>query len=328
MMLVAVVMLLALSGLLRVSKIGLVVRAALTHRETVETLGHDVPSIFTLVFAIGTALAALAGVIGAPLFVIEPSMADTMGPIVFVVVVIGGLGSLVGALLASLLVGCLQTFAIGTNASLGSLAALGGASLPSAWASLSIAQIAPVLPYALLVAMLALSRGDLPANVATMRSRVLPWLLLVATLALPPVFAGQGWLLAYLAQTATIIVFALSFNLLLGDAGLLSFGHAVYSGLGAFAAAQVFNLHAVPLPLLPLVGRLAAALVGVVFGFISTRRAGTTYAMITLGLGELVAAGVSLAPGWFGGEGGVVIDRASAHAIGAWTSGPRVRRTH
>jgi branched-chain amino acid transport system permease protein len=155
MMLVAVTMLLGLAILLRVSKIGLIVRAALTHPETVETLGHDVPTIFTLVFAVGTALAALAGVIGAPLFVIEPSMADAMGPIVFVVVVLGGLGSLGGALAASLLVGCLQTFAIGTNTSLGSLAALGGASLPSSWASLSIARIAPVLPYALLVAMLA-----------------------------------------------------------------------------------------------------------------------------------------------------------------------------
>jgi branched-chain amino acid transport system permease protein len=150
-----------------------------------------------------------------------------------------------------------------------------------------------------------------------MRSRALPWLVLIAALALPPVFARQGWLLAYLAQTATMIVFALSFNLLLGETGLLSFGHAVYSGLGAFAAAHVFNRYAMPLPLLPLVGGFAAAGVGVVFGFISTQRAGTTYAMITLGLGELVAAGVALAPGWFGGEAGIVIDRASgARAFG------------
>lgn len=151
-----------------------------------------------------------------------------------------------------------------------------------------------------------------------MRNRALPWLLLIAALALPPVFARQGWLLAYLAQTATMIVFALSFNLLLGETGLLSFGHAVYSGLGAFAAAQVFNRYAVPLPLLPLAGGIAAACAGVIFGFISTQRAGTPYAMITLGLGELVAAGVSLAPGWFGGEAGVVIDRAR----GAWYFGP------
>ena len=143
----------------------------------------------------------------------------------------------------------------------------------------------------------------------------LPWLLLVAGLALPPVLTSQSWLLAYLAQTATMIVFALSFNLLLGETGLLSFGHAVYAGLGAFAAAQIFNRYPVPLPLLPLIGGVSAALAGVVFGFFSTRRAGTTFAMITLGIGELVAAGVWLVPGWFGGEGGVPIDRASGPGI-------------
>jgi branched-chain amino acid transport system permease protein len=155
--------------------------------------------------------------------------------------------------------------------------------------------------------------------------QALPWLLLVAGLALPPVFTSQSWLLAYLAQTATMIVFALSFNLLLGETGLLSFGHAVYAGLGAFAAAQIFNRFAVPLPLLPLVGGVSAALVGVVFGFFSTRRAGTTFAMITLGIGELVAAGVSLVPGWFGGEGGISIDRASGPAILGLNFGPSIQ---
>src|SRR5580698_2296446 len=104
-------------------------------------------------------------------------------------------------------------------------------------------------------------RADSSANVATMRSRSLPWLLLVAALALQPVFARQGWLLAYLAQTATMIVFALSYNLLLGETGLLSFGHAVYAGLGALVAARVFNQFGVPLPLLPLAGGLGGALV-------------------------------------------------------------------
>ncbi len=155
MMLLAILMLGALHVVLRVSKTGLVVRAALTHSATVETLGHDVPRVFTTVFAAGTALAALAGVIGAPLAVLEPSMADAVGPIVFVVVVIGGLGSLSGALVASLLIGCVQTFAVGTTASAGSIAAWFGVRLPDAWAALSVAQLAPVLPYLLLVAMLA-----------------------------------------------------------------------------------------------------------------------------------------------------------------------------
>ena len=155
--------------------------------------------------------------------------------------------------------------------------------------------------------------------------QALPWLLLMAGLALPPVFTSQSWLLAYLAQTATMIVFALSFNLLLGETGLLSFGHAVYAGLGAFAAAQIFNRYPVPLPLLPLIAGVSAALVGVVFGFFSTRRAGTTFAMITLGIGELVAAGVWLVPGWFGGEGGVPIDRASGPVILGSNFGPSIQ---
>lgn len=155
MMLVAVLMLGALFLVLRFSKTGLIVRAALTHPHIVETLGHDVPRVFSMVFTAGTALAALAGVIGAPLAVIEPGMADAMGPIVFVVVVIGGIGSLSGALVASLLIGCVQTFAVGATASAGSLASMFGMTLPPAWAALTVTQLAPVLPYLLLVAMLA-----------------------------------------------------------------------------------------------------------------------------------------------------------------------------
>ena len=155
MMVVSIAMLVALYAVLRVSRIGLVVRAALTHASTVETLGHDVPRVFTCVFAAGTALAALAGVIGAPLFVVEPSMAENIGPIVFVVVVVGGLGSIGGALVASILIGCVQTFAVGTTMSLGSVSDFIGATLPPAWSTLSVAQIAPLLPYVLLVAMLA-----------------------------------------------------------------------------------------------------------------------------------------------------------------------------
>ncbi|HZZ13555.1 MAG TPA: branched-chain amino acid ABC transporter permease [Paraburkholderia sp.] len=155
MMAVSLAMLIVLYAVLRVSKAGLVVRAALTHASTVEALGHNVPRVFTGVFAAGTALAALAGVIGAPLFVIEPAMAESVGSIVFVVVVIGGLGSLGGALAASLLVGCVQTFAVASNVSLGDVTSILGTSLPSQWEALTLAQLAPLIPYLMLVAMLA-----------------------------------------------------------------------------------------------------------------------------------------------------------------------------
>jgi branched-chain amino acid transport system permease protein len=151
---------------------------------------------------------------------------------------------------------------------------------------------------------------------------VAPWLALVAFLVVPPFIWPQSWLLAYLAQSAAMIVFALSYNLLLGETGLLSFGHAAYAGLGALVAAQVFNRIGAPLVLLPLIGGLGGALCGVLFGFIATRRAGTAFAMITLGLGELVVAAAWALPDWFGGEAGVAIDRASGAPLGAWSFGP------
>ena len=161
MMVVSLAMLAVLYAVLRVSKTGLIVRAALTHPGAVEALGHNVPRVFTCVFAAGTALAALAGVIGAPLFVVEPAMAESVGSIVFVVVVIGGLGSLGGALAASLLVGCIQTFAVASDVSLGGIAAALGQPLSAAWGALTLAQLAPLVPYVLLIAMLTLRPGGL-----------------------------------------------------------------------------------------------------------------------------------------------------------------------
>jgi len=155
-----------------------------------------------------------------------------------------------------------------------------------------------------------------------LRRALAPWLALILFLGVPPFIWPQSWLLAYLAQTATMIVFALSYNLLLGETGLLSFGHAAYSGLGALVAAQLFNRVGVPLVLLPLVGGIGGALCGLLLGFISTRRAGTAFAMITLGLGELVAAAAWTLPDWFGGEAGVAIDRASGAQWAGWSFGP------
>jgi branched-chain amino acid transport system permease protein len=170
MMAVSAATLLAMFCLLRLSRIGLVIQAALTHAPTVEALGHDVPGIFTLVFAVGTGLAGLAGVLGGHAFVLEPSLAESMGSIVFVVVVVGGMGSLSGAFVASLLIGILQTFAVTLDVSLASLSAPllaragihGGVPLlPDAVSRLTVAEMAPVLPYLLLVAVLIVRPGGL-----------------------------------------------------------------------------------------------------------------------------------------------------------------------
>jgi branched-chain amino acid transport system permease protein len=159
MMLVAIFMLLALWLLLTRTRIGLVIQAALTHPEMVESLGHNVPRVFMLVFGAGAALAGLAGVIGGATFVTEPAMAATVGSIIFVVVVVGGMGSLAGAFVASLLIGIVQTFAIALDYSLaGGLAMLGWTVSPSSGLytllSLKLSQVAPILPYLFLVLIL------------------------------------------------------------------------------------------------------------------------------------------------------------------------------
>jgi branched-chain amino acid transport system permease protein len=159
MMLVALAMLASVYLLLTRTRIGLVIQAALSHPQTVEALGHNVPRVFMLVFGGGCALAGLAGVIGGVAFITEPSMAASVGPMVFVVAVVGGMGSLAGAFLASLLIGMLQTFAIALDWSLaGMLGTLGitvteHTPLYSLW-KLQLSQVAPVLPYLLLVLML------------------------------------------------------------------------------------------------------------------------------------------------------------------------------
>ena len=159
MMVMALAMLVALWLLLTRTRIGLVIQSALTHPEMVEALGHNVPRVFMMVFGAGSALAALAGVIGGSTFVTEPAMAATVGSVIFVVVVVGGMGSLAGAFLASLLIGVLQTFAVAIDQSVATgLRAVGVAVGPQTFGhellELSIAQVAPILPYLLLVLML------------------------------------------------------------------------------------------------------------------------------------------------------------------------------
>src|SRR5947207_1708524 len=181
MMAISVAMFVFLYLALKHTRIGLVIRAALTHPNMVSALGHDVPGVFVLVFAIGSALAGLAGVIGGVMLMTPPTLAHAGGAIVFVVGVVGGLGSLAGALIAVLL------FAL------------------------------PLLP----------GRSSEFAR-------------------------------SLLTQMAIAAVFALSFNVLFGNTGLLSFGHAVYFGLGAYAAVHCMRAinHGLPIPMLlvPLAG--------------------------------------------------------------------------
>nr|WP_268926674.1 branched-chain amino acid ABC transporter permease [Methylobacterium ajmalii] len=160
MLVISVVIFIALLAVLTRTRVGLIIQAALTHPNMVAMLGHDVPKVFMLVFGVGTGLAAVAGVIAGPALVTQANMAGLLGPILFVVVVVGGLGSLTGAFAASLLIGLVQTFAISLDVSVASvLQAVGidgapsGGVLGDLW-NVTIAQIGPIIPYLLLVLVL------------------------------------------------------------------------------------------------------------------------------------------------------------------------------
>jgi branched-chain amino acid transport system permease protein len=149
------------------------------------------------------------------------------------------------------------------------------------------------------------------------------WLIAIGLLLVLPHIPGltSNFGRSLLSQMAIATVFALSYNLLLGQTGLLSFGHAVYFGLGGFAAIHVMRaINAglgLPMPLVPLAGAAAGLFFGMLFGSLTTRRAGVVFALISLGVGELVFAALRLLHGWSGGEEGLTANRAAGpHVFG------------
>ncbi len=151
----------------------------------------------------------------------------------------------------------------------------------------------------------------------------------VALVALPLVFSSGGSLTSF-NLIGIAIVFALSYNILLGQTGLLSFGHAVHYGLGGFAACHMMNAvvsHGwpIPLPFIPLFGGLGGLVFAMLIGWVMTKRAGTVFAMISLGIGELVASSSLILRSVFGGEAGITTDRTALPRIFGWTFGPQLQ---
>ena len=133
-----------------------------------------------------------------------------------------------------------------------------------------------------------------------------------------------------LLQMGIAIIVCLSYNMLLGQGGMLSFGHAVYSGMGAFLAIHTLNhvsdgVWPIPVSLIPVVGGLGAALVAVLLGWVTTKKAATPFAMITMGIGELVWAMSLMFPEFFGGEGGISGNRVAGSSPFGITFGPQVQ---
>ncbi|ASK35615.1 branched-chain amino acid ABC transporter permease [Alloalcanivorax mobilis] len=162
---VALVMFVAILAVLQLTRLGIVVRAAVHRSDMVAALGHNVPTVFTALFGGGAALAGLAGAVAGAFFPTSPTMASDLGTLVFVVVVIGGLGSLSGAVVGALLIGVVTSFAVGLNVSLASLAAsLGlGDTLTQMGGlfTVSLSSLAGTIPYLLMLLILLLRPSGL-----------------------------------------------------------------------------------------------------------------------------------------------------------------------
>jgi branched-chain amino acid transport system permease protein len=151
----------------------------------------------------------------------------------------------------------------------------------------------------------------------------------VALLLLPNIFSSGGSLTTF-SLIGISIIFSLSYNILLGQTGMLSFGHAVYYGLGGFLAVHAINIIStnklpIPLPIVPLVGGLTGLLFAALLGWVSTQRSGTAFAMISLGVAELIASSALILRTFFGGEAGVSANRTKLLKLFGWNFGPQIQ---
>ena len=156
------------------------------------------------------------------------------------------------------------------------------------------------------------------------------WWLFALVLLLAPTVFDSSLSRTLLSQMGIAIIVCLSFNMLLGQGGMLSFGHAVYSGMGGFLAIHTLNLVSdgqwwLPVSLIPVAGGLGAALVAVLLGWVTTKKAATPFAMITLGVGELVWAMSLMFPVFFGGEGGISGNRVTHVTTFGISYGPQIQ---
>ena len=302
--------LLALWLLFARTRWGTLVRAATQDREMVAALGVDQRRLFTTVFALGAGLAGIGGALALPDGSANGQMDLSAITDAFVVVVVGGLGSLPGAYLASLLIGLLQAFGI--------------VLLPKVTLVLVFVVMAVVLvlrPNGLLGRPLITSRGE-ASTLTVIRPAVpaLRWLGLAALLlaAVAPLLVGP-FLLSVLTEMAIAMLFAASLHAMMGPGGMASFGHAAWFGLGAYGAALAVKGLALPMPAALLLAPLGAALAALLFGGFVVRLSGVYLAMLTLAFAQIVWAVMFQAVSVTGGDNGIL-----GVWPDPWASDPRV----
>ncbi len=277
---------------------GVLVRAATQDRDMAAALGVDQRLLFTAVFALGALLAGLGGALAIPR---EPANLEIDLALIadaFVVVVVGGLGSIPGAFLAALLIGEVKAFCIG----------LGYSELTLAVEFIVMAVVLVLRPWGLLGRPVAAARGAAAVEPlleqATSRDK-LALALGVALLAALPLLAGT-YTLILLTDILVFALFAASLHFIMGPGGMLSFGHAAYFGLGAYGAALLFLQLGLPMEAALLLGPLAAVLAALLFGWFCVRLSGVYLAMLTLAFAQIVWSVVFQWDGVTGGSNGLI----------------------
>jgi branched-chain amino acid transport system permease protein len=270
---------LALHLLLKKTRWGILIRAATEDREMAGALGVNQKALFTGVFALGAALAGLGGALAIPR---EPASLEVDLSIVsdaFVVVVVGGLGSIPGAFLAALLIGEIKAFCVG----------LGWSKITLAVEFIVMAIVLVLRPWGLLGRPQALARGpgslQMPLNLPSRRF-VAFMLATAAALALVPALTG-GYLLVLLTDILVFALFAASLHFMMGPGGMVSFGHAAYFGLGAYGAGLLLLRFALPMELTLVAAPLLAFAGALVSGWFCVRLSGVYLAMLTLAFAQI-----------------------------------------
>jgi branched-chain amino acid transport system permease protein len=296
--------------LLTRTRFGVLIRAATQDREMVGALGVDQAWLFTGVFALGSLLAGLGGALQIPREPAHLAMDLTTIGEAFVVVVVGGMGSIPGAYLAALLIAEIEAlcYAIGTVTIAGTTFSFSKLTLVAEF--LVMALVLVIRPWGLLGrpqgTVRAVAEAEAPIRPAGPGVRR-AWLGLVAALALLPLAAGAFPYLPVLGIDILIaVLFAASLHFVMGPGGMHSFGHAAYFGLGAYGAALAMKAFGLPMEAALVVAPLAALAGGLLFGWFAVRLSGVYLAMLTLAFAQIVWALVFQWDGVTGGSNGLV----------------------
>lgn len=278
---------------------GLVLRASVQNKDSLELLGIDTAKQYTRVFAIGAMLAALAGVLVAPFLSVYPAMGNDIIISLFVIVVLGGLGSVRGSFVAALCIGVVEVF--------GNLYAPELTGVLLYLVTIVVLLVRPTGlygEYEVSTSAAKISLGTLlePISLADRRS-----LLVLATLAAVPLGTGLLYSSYYVGLLALVFVwgiFAISLDIVMGYVGVVSFGHALFFGLGAYVTALVVTHIHTSLVLAAVASVSVTAVVGWALGELSNRLGGVYFAIVTLSVAELAHRAVFVLDGVTGGSNG------------------------